>query len=77
MYSRSSQLTNSIAGIRSKSIVSGHSVILQITLTSPRVRKDPLIGDKTVLTTEARIFERALGLKMHVSHTQQCGGVVS
>lgn len=76
MYSRSSQLTNSIAGIRRQiPAVPGHSVIQQITLTSPRVRKDPLIGDKTVLTTEARIFERTLGLKMYVSHTQQCRGV--
>lgn len=57
MCSRSSQLTNSIAGIRKQiRTVPGHSVIQQITLTSPGVRKDLLIGDKTVLTTEARIF---------------------
>lgn len=57
MCSRSSQLTNSIAGIRKQiRTVPGHSVIQQITLTSPEVRKDLLIGDKTVLTTEARIF---------------------
>lgn len=77
MYSRSSQLTNSIAGIRSKSVQFQATLLSSRSQTSPRVRKDPLTGDKTVLTTEARIFERTLGLKIHVSHTQQCRGVMN